>query len=244
MKRRLLLLASIIGITVFGLPVMADVEVNYADLNPYISYDGHINASPVAEIVNNGDKPVYINNASFDVEDADNRLMSTIDHAYCIPVVLSPGEKGYIFHAYTRVDDIADPFSCHIEPHFEELEMEDESYRYELSDVALNILNGEDYEVVGRATNTNDVASSNGRVCVVWFDTNKRCIGVSQSKSLTGLQPGSQQSFEVQGSDSWMEDQTKIATYRVIIEEMPNPYNKNKNTSIVHIPYSEMENAQ
>ena len=231
-----------VGMITSAVPVMAEVEVNYADLNPYTGSGIHINACPVAEIVNNGDKPVFIMNASFDVEDSDNRLMSTLTRTYCVPTVLSPGEKGYMYNSYTQVDDIADPFSCHIVPRFEEREMEDESYRYELSDVALNIMNGEDYEVVGRVTNTNNVDSSKGRVSVVWFDTNKRCIGVSQTRALNGLQSGSQQSFEIKGSDSWMEDQTKIATYKVIAEEIPNP--NNINTSIVHIPYSEMEGAE
>ena len=241
-KTTLLPIITAIGIITTALPVMAEVEVNYADLNPYMSYGSHINACPIAEVVNNGDKPVFVMNTSFDVEDADNRLMKTIDQAYCVPVVLSPGEKGYLYHAFTSVDDISDPFNCHITPHFEEKEMEDESYRYELSDVALNILNGENYEVVGRATNTNDAVSENGRVCVAWFKKKKKCIGVSQERPLNGLQPGSQQSFTVEARSSSMEDQTKIATYKVIIEEIPNPYKNN--VSVVHIPYSEMENAQ
>lgn len=239
-KTNLFSIIAAIGIFVAATPVIADVEVNYADFNPYASYS-HYYASPIAEIENTGNEIIRIGNASFDVEDSSNRLLKTIEYVSAVPTVLSPGEKGYLYRPLTQIDDIADPFDCHISVNFKQKNVNTESYKYELSNVAMNILNGEDYEIVGKITNTNDMQSEDLRLAIVWFDTNKRCIGVSESNIHDHLQTGESKSFTIEGKDAWMEDQTKIATYRVIAEEVPRTSGE---VTVVHIPYSEMENVE
>lgn len=241
MKRRLLLLTSIICITVFGLPVMAEVEINYADLNPYASYGGNFAACPVAEVTNTGEKPIRLQDICFNVEDSENRLMKTIDMCSCVPCVLSPGESGYLFKQNTQVSDIANPFDCHVVPQFSEQEYAEENYRCELSDVAMNILNGDKYEVVGRATNTSGSTIYSVQPYTIWFDTNKRCIGVSVARRLSEMQPNEQQAFTIEARTAFMEDQTKIATYKIIVEEIPRVV---ITPPPVHIPYSETVNAE
>ena len=239
-KTKLLLLIAALGSIVVTIPVMADVKVNYADFNPYNSYSNYY-ASPIAEIENTGEDIIRVGDASFDVEDSGDRLLRTIEYVSVAPAVLAPGEKGYLYRPLTQIDDIADPFDCHISVNFKQKKVNAESYRYELSDVAMNIMNGEDYEVVGKITNTSDKQSEDLRLAVIWFDTNKRCIGVSESNIYDDILPGESKSFTIEGKEAWMEDQTKIATYRIIAEEIPRTSGE---ATVVHIPYSEMVNAE
>ena len=240
-KTNLFSIIAAVGIFVAATPVIADVEVNYADFNPYASYGGNYMACPIAEVVNTGEKPVRLQDICFNVEDGENRLMKTIDMCSCVPCVLSPGESGYLFKQNTQVSDIANPFDCHIVPQFSEQEYAEENYRCELSDVAMNILNGDKYEVVGRATNTSGSTIYSVQPYTIWFDTNKRCIGVSVARRLNEMQPDEQQAFTIEARTAFMEDQTKIATYKIIVEEIPRVV---ITPPPVHIPYSEMENAE
>ena len=77
---------------------MAEIEVVRTTYIPAEVYTDSYYGYFFAEVVNNGEEPVYIGDSYFNVLDPDGNIVATCDLYSINPSVLAPGATGYVYN--------------------------------------------------------------------------------------------------------------------------------------------------
>lgn len=92
------------------LPALAAGKLVATQENLYIIpyYSTSVYCNFYAELTNNGDKPVEFSSGLLELYDTDGNTIASTDIYYCYPMVLQPGENGYVVSSqYTDLPENA-----------------------------------------------------------------------------------------------------------------------------------------
>ena len=152
------------------------------DVNVYAkTVYGYIEVGVLAEITNTGDKNISLEGCSFDLNDDDGNLLTSIssDDGVTAPSILKPGEVGY-FTAWSGYDETADELdlSRGIHP-YANIRIKStgkEPVRYDVSDVSWK---GQSPSCVGRITNNTGKDEDEVQVAAFFLDDSGRVINTA-----------------------------------------------------------------
>lgn len=154
----------------------------------------------IVEVTNTGDVPIYIEGGTYDFEDSEGHLLKSEDSLQCIPDVVQPGEKGYVYPFVDLIDDsVAETEGLKFKPNLSIKEATGEFQVYEVSDTSVRIesIGSSNYPIVtGRIKNNTNEDISAPKVAVVFFDSKGAPIGV-ESDYVNEIKAGEQASFEI-----------------------------------------------
>lgn len=204
----------------------ADSESSFVDSDqPYAITDQHFDIfdfygsteyDAFVEITNTSPDPLYISDASFDLEDSSGHLMQTDSMISTTPDVIPSGEKGYLFYSWgsLEIDDSVNVSDAHFVPHFSAEKASDQPHEYPVSDLSI-APDDEFYHVklIGRMTNDTG-EESNCYLTVVYYDADGKCLGISGTN--VTADPGDTVSFEDIGMSLPHDfDFSAIADYKI-----------------------------
>ncbi len=192
----------------------------------YINALGEPSFNAIVEITNTGSTNLYLHAKSFDIEDANNKLITTESFINTCPDLIAPGEKGYLYLGlggrYPSGTDVNQEMT--LKPDMDIKVGTADPIDYEVTDLSINAGNFGYPQVIGRVTNNTD--SDDGLVYVqaVFFDNEGRPIAISGT-NLTDFKAGSTQSFEINLMQSNKIELSQIATYQVIARKSHMQFN-------------------
>lgn len=176
------------------------------------------------EITNTGSVPIYLDECSFDFEDAEGHLLGTETFIDTCPDVIAPGEKGY-FHndaIASLLDDGISTDGIQFVPKYKVEEATSSPVNYEVTDTDIRVddsLGTDGVKVTGRVTNNTDEEDSLFYLSVIFYDSEGKCIGFTGT-NITEFEPGDTESFEcttVVGDQTITMD--RVAEYKVIAQK-------------------------
>lgn len=176
------------------------------------------------EITNTGSVPIYLDECSFDFEDAEGHLLETETFIDACPEVIAPGEKGYFRNdaIASLLDDGISTDGIQFVPKYKVVEATSAPVYYEVTDTDIRVddslgMNG--VKVTGRVTNNTDEEDSLFYLNVIFYDSDGKCIGFTGT-NITEFEPGDTESFEcttVVGDQTITMD--RVAEYKVIAQK-------------------------
>ena len=180
----------------------------------------------IIEITNTGSTNLYLHANSFDIEDANNKLITTESLINTCPDLISPGEKGYLYLGlggrYPSGTDVNQELT--LKPNMDIRVGTADPVDYEVSDTSINAGNFGYPQVIGRVTNQTSNDDALVYVQAVFFDNDGNPIAISGT-NLTDLKAGSTQSFEINLMQSNKIELSQIATYQVIARKSHMQFN-------------------
>ena len=81
------------------------LEIASQNIYTLMPYSDTVQAYAYAQVENTGDKTIYYSDGLFELYDAEGEVLASEAYLTCCPKVLQPGEKGYLFTSYVRLDD-------------------------------------------------------------------------------------------------------------------------------------------
>lgn len=110
-------------------------ELGDCTVRTYRDEDGTIRAMGLAEIINTGDTPLYLDYGVFELRDGAGALVMTADAIAAYPQVLLPDEHGYYFEIVAPDLPDAETLTLHVTPDIRETEVD--CVRYTVTDTQL-----------------------------------------------------------------------------------------------------------
>ncbi|MBQ5969842.1 MAG: hypothetical protein IJL52_06955 [Clostridia bacterium] len=151
--------------------------------------------SVAVPVKNTGNDNLYLSSATIDVEDADGKLVKTMDLVSVYPQVLLPGETAY-YYDETTLEDMEPTDELVAIPHVAVEKAKVDCIRYEVTELAVKDGEYDGASVTGRVENTTDEAESSVYIVALLFDKNDNLI-VQQVDILDNeLQPGEKIGFK------------------------------------------------
>ena len=169
----------------------------------------------IVEVVNKGDSNIYLDDASFDIEDSSKHLIQSDDYIGVFPNVVKPGEKGYLYTDYPEelksVDSLDDLV---LVPNFTAKATTATPNEYEVSDISL-YQDKYSMSVTGRVTNNYSADDSLVIVGVIFYDVNGNVIGIDDTY-VSDLPAGKTERFDMSVTTTWDITVDDVANYSVI----------------------------
>ena len=195
-----------------GLTV-TDAEVYYTKDEYFIMLHA------LVEITNTGDKNLKLSKCTFDFNDDEGHLLSSLDDHYneSGPEIIKPGEKGYftvmnMYDVQSNELDVSNGVNVFANITVEKTS--EEPVRLEVSDTSWR---GDDPTCVGRGTNTTDITPERVEILVLYRNGDGRVINVGHHTEWEEkLAPGDSFSFEADGSWFDLKNSSEIEDYEVI----------------------------
>jgi hypothetical protein len=197
------------------------VEYEISDKEVFYKYDddlcdGYYQA--FVEITNTGNVPLYLGDATFDLEDSNGSLIATDDDVSTAPDFIYPGEKGYYYNQFgTPVNMNKDKFNslCFV-PHINVVKATNTlSHDYKIYDLSLgsdSVFNVP--AVVGRFKNDTSENLRNIYLDVLFYDGDRKIIGISGT-NLYDIATGQEKSFSVSSIFAGIQAGKRISNFKV-----------------------------
>lgn len=140
----------------------AAYELGQCSASAYRDDSGAIWAMGLAEIVNTGEKPLFLDYGAFDVTDANGNAVLSVSSVAAYPQVILPGERGYYFEVFEPGLPDTQALSLTVTPDIREATVD--AVRYEVTETQLRNSPYGGLELTGLVKNTSD---QNGElVCI------------------------------------------------------------------------------
>ena len=190
------------------------------DAEVYISKDDYFTVlHGLVEITNTGDKNLKLSKCTFEFNDDEGHLLSTVDEYQNIngPNIIKPEEKGYftvmsIYSASGNEIDVSNGVNV-----FANITVEqtvEEPIRLEVSDTSWR---GDDPTCVGRVTNNTDNELDRVEILILYRNEDGRVSSVGHHTEWEEkLAPGDTISFEAMGEWFNLQNTSEIDDYEVI----------------------------
>lgn len=197
-------------------------EITDTSFEYYTNSIGSVEYYGYVEITNTGSNNLYLDKATFDLEDNDGHLLQSDDFISKTPSVIRPGEKGYFYNGLgsNLIDEgVSTSNGVNLIPQITIKKATGEPNRYAVTDTDLRDDNFGYLKVTGRVENNTDKDVSYLYLNVIFYDENGKVIGITGT-SVTGLGAGGKSSFEC--STMFSNDRVNmnnVASYTVIAED-------------------------
>ena len=109
--KKLLCLALTVVMLLACTSALAAGKLEIAGQNVFVleAYSDTIKAYAYALVENTGDRTIYFDSGLLELYDAEGETVATDTYPSCLPRVLQPGEKGYLYTDYVSIDDGVTP---------------------------------------------------------------------------------------------------------------------------------------
>lgn|GEM_PF-1305596 len=171
------------------------------------------------EITNTGNKNLYLDNCTFDLEDNDGHLLQSDSFINKCPDIIAPGEKGYFYNSIGEnlIDEsVSTANGIKLVPQMKIENASGNPVDYEVSDTSLKDGQYGGVKVTGRITNNTNEDDDYLYINIIFYDSAGKVIGITGT-SVTELDAGRTVSFDtttIWGSDSITIN--SVADYEVI----------------------------
>lgn len=170
-------------------------EITYSSVKTYTNSIGTTYAQVIVEIENTGTVDLYLSSGSYDLENADGKLIASSSMASTYPEVVSPGEKAYMYEENMLDDPVEGELTVLPRPDVKKAKVE--NVRYSVSDVEIASDKYGWLKAIGRVENTTE-KDEDGMIYVVIIlkDANETPIGQIFTIIMEDLAAGSKIGFE------------------------------------------------
>lgn len=168
--------------------VATDAQINYK------SSWGYISGQVIIEITNNSKANIKISKATLDITDKDGVLLETVEdfNTNIAPVIVEPGQKGYILaDVFNATDELDTSNGLDIKAYVTTEKTLDSRSHWEFTDVNTK---GNDPETVGHVKNADNTTYSYYTVYCLYRDKTGRVIGFTTAYG-DELEPNDVESF-------------------------------------------------
>ena len=168
--------------------VATDAQINYK------SRWGYISGQVIIEITNNSKANIKISKATLDITDKDGVLLETVEdfNTYIAPVIVEPGQKGYILaDVFNATDELDTSNGLDIKAYVTAEKTLDSRSHWEFTDVNTK---GNDPETVGHVKNADSTTYSYYTIYCLYRDKTGRVIGFTTAYG-DELEPNDVESF-------------------------------------------------
>ncbi|MGI5883713.1 MAG: FxLYD domain-containing protein [Candidatus Spyradocola sp.] len=169
-------------------------EVGTAQVRLWTNSIGTQWMQTIIPVTNTGDRNLYVDGGSFDIESADGSLIGVQDYVSAYPQILAPGETGYIYEN-TSMDTPLDETPT-ILPHPNIDAATVDLIRYEVTDLGISDKEYGGIHVFGRVTNTSDAAASLVYIAVALYDADGNVVDIVFTILTDELAAGAQIGFD------------------------------------------------
>ena len=171
-------------------------ELGACSVRTYRDENGTIWAMGIAEIVNTGDKPLYLDYGSFELRNSADEVVMTADAIAAYPQILLPGESGYYFEVVEPDLPDTEALTLYVTPDVCEAEVE--CVRYTVTDTRLKNSPYGGLELWGKVENATD--SDGELVCIaaVLLDAEDKPLGLLTTILTDQLKAGTASEFTVE----------------------------------------------
>ncbi len=170
-------------------------EVSYENASIYVDSIDTIWATAIWEVTNTGGKPLNMDLASCDFEDADGALVATESLVSVYPDIINPGEKAY-YYVETILDTLPEGEEIKVIPRVEAEMANSEKVRYETSEVELIDQEYWGIEALGRVENITSEPVESLEVAVILFDEEDKPAQVLHAWIAETIEAGQKIGFE------------------------------------------------
>ena len=197
-------------------------EITDTSFEYYTNSIGSVEYYGYVEITNTGTNNLYLDDATFDLEDDDGHLLQSDDFVSSAPSVIQPGEKGYFYNGLgsNLIDDsVSTDNGINLVPQITVKKATGEAKRYEVTDTDLKEGNYGSPKVTGRIINDTDEDVEYIYINVIFYDANGKVLAITGT-SVTDIPAEGKASFECDAMFA-NENATmdSIADYQIIAEE-------------------------
>ena len=196
-----------------------DDDFNYEITDTYFDYFtdsiGEIEYMSYVEITNTGSGNIYLEDATFDIEDDNEHLLQSNDYVYTCPDIIAPGEAGY-FYYFSYIEDGVDTSNgLNLVPQITVTEASGEITDYEVSDTSMRQNDWDYMTITGRITNNTDEDLEYEPVYVIYYRSDGSIANIDFTYC-DDIPAGQTESFEINsfftGSNVSLDD---ITDYKV-----------------------------
>ncbi|MBR5410769.1 MAG: FxLYD domain-containing protein [Clostridia bacterium] len=174
-----------------------DYEITYVSNTMWVNSIGTTWEQTIVEITNTGSKPLYLNSASYDLEDESGSLLSSESMVSFYPTVVDVGEKAYMYNETTF--DGAPVENVTVLPHIKAEKAKIDNTRYPVSDIKISEDSLFGIKVIGRIENNTSEDLSMPEIAVVLYNAAGEPIGVIYTYVMDGVPAGEKVGFEASG---------------------------------------------
>ena len=201
-------------------PAGKPYEITYQNAKVWTNSIGTTWVQTIVEITNTSSKNLYLSSGSYDLEDADGKLVASQSLVSCYPSVLAPGEKGYMYEE-TTLDNYDGDGNLTILPRPSIDTAKVDLIRYNVTDVTISDDRFSGVKVLGRVENATDEATD-GMVYIAafFYDVSGTPIGSAFTILMEDIEAGAKIGFELSGF-SLPDDVTADAVANTIVYAYP-----------------------
>ena len=185
----------------------------------YNGYDGSPRYDAIVEILNVSDKNLFLDNATFDLEDSTGHLIQSENYVNTAREVIKPGEKGYFYNQMgTEIEASADLNDLNFVPNVKVVEATGMPHEYAVSDLSLADDSFGDFKIVGRVMNDTD-EEEYLYINAIFYDSEGKCIGITGT-NVADMMPNNNTSFEISGmlmQENF--DKANLSNYEIVAQE-------------------------
>ena len=138
------------------------------------SYDAYV------EITNTGDSNIYAKDMSFSIQDEDGNVVMVDPDISVFPVIIQPGEKGYIFNQFGKelLGVTSSEQTLSLVPTFAVVNAENVAHTYPVSEFSAERV-GSQYVLSGSVMNDTDEVVPSMYVMIATYGSDGRCNGLT-----------------------------------------------------------------
>lgn len=177
--------------------IKAEPTIEAVDADIY-AFQGYLGPQVSAYVAfrNTSDYPIKIQEACFNYEDNDGKLLATDMMINCIPAAIKPGQIGYMYSYYHDISGVDLSNGLSFEPDGKIVEANN-FYEIDVSDVSANTSSFMDVTVIGRGTNNTGSDQSLATPGAVFFDKDGKVMGFCYG--IESFDNGQTKSFQISG---------------------------------------------
>ncbi len=152
--------------------------VTYQKAITYTDSIGTTWVQTIVEIMNTGSVPLYLSSSSYDLEDADGKLIASQTLVSVYPDVLDVGERGYLYEE-TTLDNVSGGRELTVIPRIDAVAAKVGLIRNTVTDISITDESYGGIKVLGRVENMGDEAQDTTYVAIAFFDAGGAPIGLA-----------------------------------------------------------------
>lgn len=202
-------------------PTVISYEITDQRLNVYRNRAEEFWGQVITAVTNTGEVPIYLENASFRISDAEKKSAASDTTLSAYPQIVAPGETGYYYAETYLETESADGLSLEFTPQISAFSQQPVNYTVE--DALLQDSRYGGMEL--RVTVSNATAQDTRRYCVavLLFDGQGTLLGQFYDVPSVKIPAGGSQVLEL---SSYMLPETvtteQVADYRILAYELQN----------------------
>ena len=151
--------------------------------------------SAAVPVKNTGEADLYLSSGTLDIENAEGKLIKTLEYVSVYPQVLKPGETAY-YYEETTLDEATDGAGFKIVPHLNVSKSKVACIRFTVSEVEIKDETYGGAKVIGRVENTSNETQKLVYVAVNLYDKDGKLLAQQMTTISQDLAAGEKIGFE------------------------------------------------